>query len=187
MQKKQVWSMLNIFQMTLAQRRSSCDNKSDQPLTLRLPKAFVGVPVLAQFGGGGIGGMGGGMGGGGMGGAVVVKQLVAAAWAAVWAAAWVAWAAWVVAWVAAWAAGMFSVPPEKTKVLKVATVCLEYGKREPSPRMTYRLAALEAFSEDPALAVYSIHLVVVKFRPKLRKQLHGIFRAACPGRNWPLK
>ena len=45
------------------------DNKSDQPLTLRLPKAFVGVPVLAQFGGGGIGGgMGGGMGGGGMGG-----------------------------------------------------------------------------------------------------------------------
>lgn len=41
------------------------DNKSDQPLTLRLPKAFVGVPVLAQFGGGGIGGggMGGGMGG----------------------------------------------------------------------------------------------------------------------------
>ena len=41
------------------------NNKSDQPLTLRLPKAFVGVPVLAQFGGGGIGG---GMGGGGMGG-----------------------------------------------------------------------------------------------------------------------
>ncbi len=42
------------------------DNKSDQPLTLRLPKAFVGVPVLAQFGQGGIGGgMGGGMGGGG--------------------------------------------------------------------------------------------------------------------------
>jgi len=49
--------------------------------------------------------------------------------------------------------GMFSVPPEKTKVVKVATVCLEYGKREPSPRMTYRLAPLESFSEDPALAV----------------------------------
>ena len=48
---------------------------------------------------------------------------------------------------------MFSVPPEKTKVVKVATVCLEYGKREPSPRMTYRLAALESFSDDPALAV----------------------------------
>jgi len=48
---------------------------------------------------------------------------------------------------------MFSVPPEKTKVVKVATVCLEYGKREPSPRMAYRLAALESFSDDPALAV----------------------------------
>lgn len=93
------------------------DNKTDQPLTLRLPSAFVGRPVLAQFGGGGAGGMGGGMGGGGMGG------------------------------------GMFSVPPEKTKVVRVATVCLEYGKREPSPRIPYQLAALETFSEDPALAV----------------------------------
>ena len=49
--------------------------------------------------------------------------------------------------------GMFSVPPEKTKVVRVATVCLEYGKREPSPRIPYQLAALETFSEDPALAV----------------------------------
>ena len=48
------------------------DNKSDQPLTLRLPKAFVGVPVLAQFGGGGIGG--GGMGGGGMGGGMDIPM-----------------------------------------------------------------------------------------------------------------
>ena len=84
------------------------NNKTNQPLTLRLPAAFVGQPVLAQFGGG----QGGGMGG-----------------------------------------GMFSVPPEKTKVVKVATVCLEYGKREPSPRIPYQLAALETFSEDPALAV----------------------------------
>ena len=34
-------------------------NKSKQPLTLRLPAAFAGVPVLAQMGmGGGMGGMG---------------------------------------------------------------------------------------------------------------------------------
>lgn len=127
------------------------NNKTNQPLTLRLPAAFVGQPVLAQFGGGmggggmggggmgggmggggggqtaggggmGGGGMGGGMGGGGMGGGGM-------------------------------GGGMFSVPPEKTKVVKVATVCLEYGKREPSPRIPYQLAALETFSEDPALAV----------------------------------
>ena len=29
------------------------NNKTNQPLTLRLPSAFVGRPVLAQFGGGG--------------------------------------------------------------------------------------------------------------------------------------
>jgi len=68
-------------------------NRADRPLSIRLPAAFVGVPVLAQMGmgmgggggfggagigggggaqmtGGGMGGMGGGMGGmgGGMGG-----------------------------------------------------------------------------------------------------------------------
>lgn len=58
-------------------------NRSGKPLTIRLPAAFAGVPVLAQMGGmgmggggmGGMGGMGGGqamgggmgMGGGGMG------------------------------------------------------------------------------------------------------------------------
>ena len=34
-------------------------NNSDQPLTLQLPEAFAGVPVLAQMGMGGMGGMGG--------------------------------------------------------------------------------------------------------------------------------
>ena len=34
-------------------------NKSGKPLTIRLPAAFAGVPVLAQMGGMGMGGMGG--------------------------------------------------------------------------------------------------------------------------------
>lgn len=43
------------------------ENKAKQPLQIKLPDAFAGVPVLAQFGGAGFGGnMGGGnMGGGG--------------------------------------------------------------------------------------------------------------------------
>jgi hypothetical protein len=50
------------------QARVIIKNKSKKPLNVRLPKAFAGVPVLAQMGGGGQG-MGGGMGGmGGMGG-----------------------------------------------------------------------------------------------------------------------
>ena len=130
------------------------ENKSDKPLTLRLPAAFVGVPVLAQMGmggmgmgggmgaggmgaggmgggagaqatgGGGMGGMGGGMGGmGGMGGGM-----------------------------GGMGGGMFSVPPEKVRTVRVATVCLEYGKPEPSPRLPYRLVAIESFSSDPQLA-----------------------------------
>jgi hypothetical protein len=43
-------------------------NKSDQPLTIRLPEAFAAVPVQAQVGGGGLFGGGGfGRGGGGIG------------------------------------------------------------------------------------------------------------------------
>lgn len=111
-------------------------NRSDRPLTLRLPEGFAGVPVLAQFmnqqqggagfGAGGIGGTpqnvggGGGMGGmGGMGGGM--------------------------------GGGPFSLPPERTRTLRVPTVCLEYGKREPSPRIEYRMTPLAECSTDPRL------------------------------------
>ncbi|MFM9196535.1 MAG: hypothetical protein ACKOWG_12490, partial [Planctomycetia bacterium] len=35
-------------------------NRTRRPLTLRLPAAFAGIPILAQMGMGGMGGMGGG-------------------------------------------------------------------------------------------------------------------------------
>jgi hypothetical protein len=84
-------------------------NKSNKPLTLKMPAAYAGVPVLRQMGG--MGGMGGGMGG--------------------------------------MPGGAFSVPPEKTKIMRITTVCLEHGKKEPSSRMSYKLVALERFSTDP--------------------------------------
>ena len=87
-------------------------NRAKKPLSLRLPAAFAGVPVLAQMGMGGMGGMGGGMGG-----------------------------------------GAFAIPPEKTRVLRVTTVCLEHGKREPSPRQPYKLVEVETFSSDPKVAI----------------------------------
>ena len=43
-------------------------NNTKKPLRIEMPAAFAGVPVLAQFGGGGMGGGGMGGGGGGMGG-----------------------------------------------------------------------------------------------------------------------
>ena len=98
------------------------ENKTKKPLTLQLPAAFAGVPVLAQMGmGGGMGGMGGGMGGmgGGMGGM---------------------------------GGGMFAIPPEKVKVIRVPTVCLEYGKPEPNQRMPYKLVEVTKVSENPQLS-----------------------------------
>ena len=43
-------------------------NKTGQPLAIKLPEAFAGVPILAQRGGGGGGNAGGLLGGGGGGG-----------------------------------------------------------------------------------------------------------------------
>jgi hypothetical protein len=123
-------------------------NRTKRPLTLRLPVAFAGIPVLAQMGGmggmgggnqggfaaggigggpqttaGGGGGLGGqgmnGMGGGGMG--------------------------------MGGGGGAFSIPPEKTRTFRVPTVCVEYGKHEPSSRMPYKLTKAETFSSDPKL------------------------------------
>lgn len=49
--------------------------------------------------------------------------------------------------------GAFSIPPEATRTLRVATVCLEHGKPEPNARHSYKLAELESFSADPSLAI----------------------------------
>lgn len=112
-------------------------NRSDRPLSLRLPVGFAGVPVLAQmgmqgggaggFGAGGIGGQAQNVGGGGMqnGGMGIGGGMGGG--------------------------GPFSLPPERTRTLRVATVCLEHGKREPSPRIPYRMTALDNCSTDPRL------------------------------------
>ncbi|MFO1022121.1 MAG: hypothetical protein U0903_15730 [Planctomycetales bacterium] len=122
-------------------------NKTDKPLTVQLPPAAVGVHVAKQFGGGGMGGggfggggigggggmgggggqaagggMGGGMMGGGMGGGMGGMG---------------------------GGMGAFSIPPEKTAVIPFNTVCLDYGKPEPSPNKNYRLVSIEQFTKDP--------------------------------------
>jgi hypothetical protein len=125
-------------------------NKTKRPLSVRLPEAFAAVPVLAQRGGagggmgggmmggmnqmmgGGMGGMGGGMGGGMMGGM---------------------------------GGGMMNVPAEnledgisitvaagKMATYKVATVCLEHGKRDPRPAVPYQIRPLETVMTKPGVA-----------------------------------
>jgi hypothetical protein len=108
------------------------ENKTEKPLNVKLPEAFAGVPVAAQFGGGGMGGNrsgrnsgrnsgygggggnqstgGGMMGGGGM--------------------------------------GMgFNVAPEKVGKIEVDTVCLEHGKAEPRAAIPYEIKPIDSFTE----------------------------------------
>ncbi len=136
-------------------------NKSSKPLTLKMPAAYAGVPVLRQMGGmggmgggmggmgGGMGGMGGGMGGGqamggggmggGMGGMGGGMGGMGGGMGGMGGG------------MGGMPGGAFSVPPEKTKTMRITTVCLEHGKKEPSSRMAYKLVALESFSTDPKL------------------------------------
>lgn len=48
--------------------------------------------------------------------------------------------------------GFFSVPTDKIVRVPYRSVCLEHGKPDPTPRMTYRLGKVEEFSDDPVLA-----------------------------------
>lgn len=108
-------------------------NKTGKPLTIKLPEAFAGVPVLAQFGGGGGFGQqggqqggggnqgigGGGLGGGGFGGG---QQ---------------------------GGGGLFNVGPEKVGKLKFVAVCLEHGKKDPNPNVPYEIRPIESFTDKP--------------------------------------
>lgn len=131
------------------------ENKTKQPLNVKLPEAFAGVPVLAQAagpgnlglgglggnnranrnwgGGGGTqgfgGGWGGGMGGwgGGMGGMGMWNLPPEI--------------------IAQHPAALFNIAPEKVGKLKVTTVCLEHGKPDPRPSAKYEIKPIEQFTD----------------------------------------
>lgn len=109
-------------------------NKTGKPLSIKLPEAFAGVPVLAQFdvGGANFGagnlGVGGGNGGGqnqAIGGGMNVGMGQGPQMG-----------------------GIFNVGPEKVAKLKIVAVCLEHGKRDPNPRVPYKLIPIESFAKS---------------------------------------
>ncbi|MEZ6047500.1 MAG: hypothetical protein R3C11_18360 [Planctomycetaceae bacterium] len=119
-------------------------NNTQQPLTVAMPKAMVGVQVLKQRslgsnngGGGSFGSFGSGGGGGAQttGGGIGNTGGINSG------------------------GGnnnfnsgnLFSIPPSKTLSLSFNSVCLEHGKTEPAPRMEYTVAPVKTFSEDPVL------------------------------------
>lgn len=118
------------------------ENLTKETITVDMPESFVGVHVLNQgfgggLGGGGLGGgqqgggggqtTGGGAGGGGLGGGGLGGGQ------------------------AGGGGGFFSIPPQKVVRLAVTSVCLEHGKPEPSPRMEYNVFPVDHASKDPVL------------------------------------
>ncbi len=108
-------------------------NKTKQPLTVRLPEAFVGAPVLAQFGGGGRGGGGRG-GGGGRSGGGGGNQSSGGGFGG-----------------GGGGGGMFSIPAETTAKIDVDTICLDHGLRDPSPSKPYEILPADENVNDPAV------------------------------------
>jgi hypothetical protein len=132
------------------------ENKTDKPLSIRMPAAFGGAPVLAQAGAGffgppgGIGGGGGGggaapqrvgfpgnafpgmfdVGGPGGGGHAGPGGMPGGGGGA----------------------GFFNVPAGKTIKTKVPCVCLEHGKPDPKPRVPYEVVRIESICDKPELA-----------------------------------
>lgn len=49
------------------------------------------------------------------------------------------------------AGGFMRIAPGKTRKLTATTVCFEYGKPEPNPRIAYRLVPIEQFSNRPEI------------------------------------
>ncbi len=135
-------------------------NKSGKPLQVRLPEAFAGVPVQAQFGGGGFGGgglgggglggggfggggfgggggqgLGGGFGGGGFGGGGLGGGGFGGGLGG-----------------GGFGGGLMNLSPDRVRRLKVTTVCLEHGKKDPNPRMKYTIVPIEKFTKKKEVA-----------------------------------
>lgn len=106
-------------------------NETDQVVHIQLPDAIAAVPILAQLGqqfgqqqggGGGGGGnqsVGGGLNGGGNGGQQGGQQ-----------------------------GGFLRIAPQKTRKVKATTVCMEYGKPDPNPRVAYKMVPITELTTD---------------------------------------
>ncbi|WP_442506874.1 hypothetical protein SH528x_005748 [Novipirellula sp. SH528] len=129
-------------------------NLTDKPMNLKLPAAFAGVPVLAQFGGGmgggGMGGMGGGgMGGGGMGGGGGGGQSMGGGMGGGGMGGGGMGGGGMGGGGMGGMGGFQRIAPERVKKLSVVTVCLEHGKPDPNPKMAYKIVPIEQFTDSP--------------------------------------
>ncbi len=132
-------------------------NKTDKPLTVDLPNAFIATPVLKQFGGGGLGGGGlggGGLGGGGLGGGQGGgggQQQGGGGFGGGGQGGGLGGGGLGGGGQGGGGQGFFSIPPEKGVKVPFVTVCLEHGKPDPTPSAKYTLVPVEERTNDPIL------------------------------------
>ncbi|MCH7752934.1 MAG: hypothetical protein IH898_12395 [Planctomycetes bacterium] len=110
-------------------------NKTSEPIDVQIPEAFVGVPVLPQFGGGGGGGGGGGLGGGGGGG----NQSVGGGGGGGGRQG------------GGGGGGRFNIQPEKVRRVDVPLICLDHGLKDPSSSKPYEIRPIEDVVDSPAV------------------------------------
>lgn len=141
---------VKLIQVNARRGNLIIDNKVNEPLTIQMPAAFVGVNVLNQGGinGQGLSGLngglqnngqqqaggtqmtGGGTGAGGRPGGLNGNGVGLGN---------------------GLGNGFFSIPAEKRVRLAVNSVCLEYGKLEPNSKSPYAIREIESVSKDPVL------------------------------------
>ncbi|MEM6799177.1 MAG: hypothetical protein AAF589_06655 [Planctomycetota bacterium] len=111
-------------------------NATDREVRIKEPEAFAGVPIMAQFGGGGRGGGGVGFGGGGGG-----KQGVGGGGLGGGGGGFGG----------GGGGGAFSIPPEKARKFDVPVLCLDHGKKDPSSSKPYEMVPVSEYVERPAV------------------------------------
>lgn len=125
------------------------ENKSAEPISIQMPEAFAGVPVMHQFGAGGAGGGGqgggfGGQGGGGQGGGQ--SQGAGGGFGGGGGGGGFGGQGG-----GGFGGGQFNIPAGRIGRIKVNTVCLEFGKEDPAPFRTYTVIPIEKFTTNQAV------------------------------------
>lgn len=132
------------------------ENLTDKPLNVKVPEAVIGIPMNAQMGMGGMGGMGGGMGGmgGGMGGMGGGQQMMGGGMGGGGMGGMGGGMGGMgggMGGMGGGGGGFFSVPPERVIAVKFNSVCLQHGRPDPTAANRYRLVPVARVSKDPVL------------------------------------
>ncbi len=132
-------------------------NNSKRHLSIKMPKAFASVPVLAQGagfgGGGGLGGQGGGLGGQGGGGFGTGggQQGGGGFGGGGGGGGFGGGGGGLGGGGGGGIGGQFNIPPGRDGMVSVKTVCLEHGKPDPTPKSNYTIRPIDELNSDPRL------------------------------------